>query len=161
MANNRGNNYAEKYTEEVVLELFDKMLDFLLTPKVVSVSKREVKEAKGDTNSMSVSRQENNTIEYKPTTVLSALRHIGRTRTWLFEMNEKFKKSPRVSESYKIIKAQAEVNVLEAAEAGIINAKMAQLNLINNYDWVSANTKTEVTEVDAVLRNVEFEDDDS
>lgn len=157
----KGNKNAEVYTEGKVLELFEQMLNYLLTPQEKSVGRRIVREKGYDSKELEESRVEDKMISYKPTSILSALRHVGRTRTWLFEMNEKFKNNATVSEFYKNIKAQAELNVLEAAEAKIIDSRMAQLNLINNYDWVSANTKTEVTEVDAVLRNVEFEDDDS
>jgi hypothetical protein len=144
-----GNDNSEKYTEDVVIDLLEKMLIYLTTDKLVEVNQKEeltaIKDGLDDTNQDDLKQVKFtvNRIIKRPHLKLEARLHFKiYNHTWFSDMATKFKDNKSVSYLLKAIDDTVLLNTYESASNGTTNPILAKANLAHFHDW---KDKTETT----------------
>ena len=139
-----GNDNAEKYTEEVVLQILDKMIAYLSTDNVIEVNhKEELTDIKDgltyDPDQLAGAKQVKYTVSRitkRPHLKEQALLYCEiYNNSWFSEMAAKFKDNKTVSAKLKGIHMITMVNTYESASNGTTNPILAKANLAHFPDW--------------------------
>lgn len=131
-----GNKNAEKWTEPVVIDLLERMLEYIKTP------------IRGG--------YEGERVHLKK----EVLFHFDiMNMRWFSEMAEKFAENTTVSELLRACACACEINSYKAAAYGAANPMIVKMNLSTHYGWadktgVETKQKTPETEeeLDALIK---------
>lgn len=141
-----GNTNNEKYTEDVVIDLLDKMLEFLNKEQVIEVNQKEelsaiksLDDIEDEAVNIEELKQVKTTvsrIKKKPHLKFEALVHVGiYNSSWFSEMKEKFADNTTVTAKLKAIDMVVMINTYNSASNGTTNPLMAKANLAKYHDW--------------------------
>lgn len=154
------NSNAEYWTRDLVIDMLDKMIDFLTTDieDEVSISEELSAMRFGEDETETAPKQVKYTvkkIKTRPHLKKEARLHLKIYNThWFGEMASKFSEDATVSSLLKTIDDICEVNTYNSASKGTTNPIMAKANLSKHYGWVD---KSETTSKDVTLTTEELE----
>lgn len=136
----KGHFNAEKWTEELVCETLDKMMELLDEEQDV-ISKTKTKTGvKGDYNFEEVCEEKVSRRLHTKTSLLRALKI--RNTDWFNDMAAKFADNETICRTIKAISDFCKDNIIVDAENGVTNSGIASLMLQNDYDWKNKNDNT-------------------
>ena len=157
----KGNNNAEKWTEDLVIEILNKMIDVLEKPYQIeldsteeekNVSGKAVMDEQGNLSEESKSYTKKKVRTVKRTTHLKhELLMIFKIRNakWFSDMADKFKNKNSVLHLLEYINKTCMVNTYNDAANGATNSTMAKMNLSTHHKW-SDRVESEVKHDGAV-----------
>lgn len=152
----KGNNNATKWTEELVVEILNAMIDVLERPYDVESSR--IEEEKQEEGGTSVVDENGDVIEvnkgYKKSKVIKSTRRMHlksellihfkiRNAKWFSHMADKFKKIESVSNLFEYIDLICGVNTYNDAANGVTNPAIAKMNLATHHNF-SDSVKSDI-----------------
>jgi len=135
-----GKKNAEKWPEDLVTEILNKMIEYLNTDYEVDVLvqeelaaiRTEDGEDLGTKNVKTVVKK----IKARPHLKKKARLELGIYQgKWFAYIAEKYKDNETIFNLLSAIDDICETNTYESASNGVTNANMAKMNLAKHYDW--------------------------
>jgi len=158
----QGNKNAEKYNEEFVVTVLEKMIAFAKTPDTVEIlcqdEMSESEKAGGGRRTVT------KTVQKKPHLKKELLIQFEIwSKNWFKQIGEKFAENETVSGLLEAIDMICEINSYSAAANNTSNSTIVRMNLINHYNWSDKSSvdikvnKGEMSdeEIDEALKNYE------